>query len=308
MGNDLRSAARAADGFELAVTRFCAAGKPWGNVLIACAMGVRQDFYAPFARFLAEQGLNVLTFDYRGVGRSGGDRVATIDTDVIDWARKDLAAMIAEARNASPQLPLALVGHSLGGQVFALADGHESLRAVLTATAGVGDYRLQRGMALRVRLLWWVMVPLLTPLFGYFPGKKLRMIGDLPRGVAWQWRRWCLHPDYLVSEGEWAREALAKTRVPLLAYSFEDDVYIGRRAVAHLNSFLVNARVEHRHVDPARIGADAIGHFGFFSERRRDDLWRDAVQWLREQLQGDVDGHETQGGEHANRAQIRESA
>ena len=296
MGNDLRSAARAADGFELAVTRFCAAGKPWGNVLIASAMGVRQDFYAPFARFLAEEGLNVLTFDYRGVGRSAGERVAQIDAEVLDWARKDLAAMVAEARKASPQLPLALVGHSLGGQIFALAPGHEKIGAVLNVAAGVGDYRLNTHMPLRVRFLWYFLFPVLTPLFGYFPGRKVRMIGDLPRGVAWQWRRWCMHPDYLVSEGDWARDALASVDLPILSYSFEDDIYIGKRAVERLNTFYSRARIEHRHLVPPQGGIDAVGHFNYFSERRRGDLWRDAAGWLREQFTateqaGGIHGH-----------------
>jgi predicted alpha/beta hydrolase len=284
MGNDLRSAAPAADGFELAVTRFSAAGKPWGNVLVANAIGVRQDFYAPFARFLAEQGLNVLTFDYRGTGRSSGERVAEIDTDVLDWARKDLAAMLAEARKASPHLPLALVGHSLGGQIFALAAGSESIRAVLNVAAGVGDYRLNRHLPIRLRLLLFVVYPLLTLMFGYFPGRKIRMLGNLPKRAAWQWRRWCMHPDYVVSEGEWVREALARVEAPILAYSFEDDIYIGKRSVERLNAFYSRARIEHRHLAPGRAAAEAIGHFDYFAERRRDDLWRDALEWLRPHL------------------------
>ena len=296
MGNDLRSAAHAADGFELAVTRFCGAGRPWGNVLVAGAMGVRQDFYAPFARFLAAEGLNVLTFDYRGMGRSGGERVAKIDADVLDWARKDLAAMIAEARKASPQLPLALVGHSLGGQIFALAPGYQGIGCVLNVAAGVGDYRLNTRMPLRVRFLWYFLFPVLTPIFGYFPGRKVRMIGDLPRRVAWQWRRWCMHPDYLVSEGDWARQALASAEAPILSYSFEDDIYIGKRAVERLNAFYSRARIEHRHVVPRENGIGAVGHFNYFSERRRDDLWRDAAGWIREHFTatgqaGDDHGH-----------------
>lgn len=296
MGNDLRSAARAADGFELAVTRFSAAGKPWGNVLIASAVGVRQDFYAPFARFLAEQGLNVLTFDYRGTGRSSGERVAEIDTDVLDWARKDLAAMLVEARKASPHLPLALVGHSLGGQIFALAAGSESIRAVLNVVAGVGDYRLNRHAPMRLRVLLFVIYPLLTALFGYYPGRKIRMLGDLPKRAAWQWRRWCMHPDYVVSEGHWVRDAMARVEVPILSYSFEDDIYIGKRAVERLNGFYSRARIEHRHLAPPENGIDAVGHFNYFSERRRGDLWRDAAGWIREQLTkteqtGGVHGH-----------------
>ena len=54
---------------------------------------------------------------------------------------------------------------------------------------------------------WFVLVPLVTRMFGYFPGRKLRKVGDLPRGVILQWRRWCLNPRYSVgAEGELAAE------------------------------------------------------------------------------------------------------
>ena len=41
-----------------------------GTVLIAGAMGVKQDYYAEFAQWLAAQGYVALSFDYRGMGES----------------------------------------------------------------------------------------------------------------------------------------------------------------------------------------------------------------------------------------------
>jgi predicted alpha/beta hydrolase len=45
-------------------------------------------------------------------------------------------------------------------------------------------------------LLLQVAVPLLLPVFGYFPGKRLGMVGDLSAAAAWQWSRWCHHPEF----------------------------------------------------------------------------------------------------------------
>src|SRR4029077_11645563 len=39
-------------------------------VLIAGAMGVKQDYYAEFAQWLAARGYAALSFDYRGTGES----------------------------------------------------------------------------------------------------------------------------------------------------------------------------------------------------------------------------------------------
>lgn len=66
MTSPARGTARAHDGFPQAVTRFTARGRPWASPVIASAMGVRQELYAPLATFLAEHGIHVITFDYRG--------------------------------------------------------------------------------------------------------------------------------------------------------------------------------------------------------------------------------------------------
>ena len=109
------------------------------------------------------------------------------------------------------------------------------------------------------------------------------MVGDLPRGVAWQWRRWCLHPDYLLSEGEEARAAYGRFKAPILSYSFEDDSLITREAVDSLNRFYSASAVTRRHLSPAEVGARRLGHFGYFAESSRDTLWSESLAWLRGQ-------------------------
>ena len=274
------TAPAAGDGYPLAITRFAAQGEAWATMCVAPAMGVRQDFYAPFARFLAANGVHVLTFDYHGMGWSRPKKLSDFQGDVTDWAKRDLNAMLAHARTPAPRLPLLMLGHSLGGQILGITPDNAALRASLHVTAGSGWYKLNDRMARQVRLLWFVLMPLTLPLFGYFPGKRLRIVGDLPLHVAWQWRRWCLHPDYVLSE-EGARASFDRVTLPILSYSFEDDPMVNRAAVESLNGFYRNARLEHRHVAPADIGVEHIGHFGFFLERSRATLWKDSLHWLR---------------------------
>lgn len=279
---ELRDTAKAADGHELAVTRFPAEGKAWATLLLAGAMGVRQDFYEPLARFLAESGIHVLTFDYRGMGASRDGSLRGFRADVTTWAQSDLDAMLREARAMGPGLPAFALGHSLGGQLFGAVPGGARLDAIVTVTAGTGWYRHNDRMAWQVRFFWFVAIPLLTPLFGYFPGKRLRMVGDLPAGVARQWRRWALHPEYLLGEGEAMRGRFDAVRAPVLGFSFEDDAIITKPAVDQLHGFYRNARVERRHLAPADAGRRRIGHFGYFQPESRDNLWRDTLAWLKE--------------------------
>jgi predicted alpha/beta hydrolase len=276
--------ARASDGHPLAITRFPATGTAWAALLIAGAMGVRQDFYAPLARYFAANGVHVLTFDYRGMGFSRNGSLSGFEADVTTWADRDFNAMIAEAQAMAPSLPLVLVGHSLGGQLLGVLPDNAKFRAALNVTAGSGYYRFNDRMPLQVRIFWFGAVPLLTPLFGYFPGKALRMVGDLPRGVAWQWRKWCLHPEYLLAEGDAWRAAFDRVRIPIRSYSFEDDDIVTRRAIDHLSAFYRAAAVERRHVHPRDVGAERLGHFGFFAEKSRDTLWRESLDWLRATL------------------------
>ena len=264
--------------------RFPAEGTPWAVLVIAGAMGVRQDFYEPLARFFAANGIHTLTFDYRGMGFSRHGSMREFNTDVSEWAERDLNGMLFEAQAMASRLPLFYLGHSLGGQLLGVLPDVGRVRAALTVTAGSGYYRMNDRMPLRVRLLWFAAIPALTPLFGYFPGKSLRIVGDLPRGVAWQWRRWCLHPEYLLAEGDRYRDAFKRVTIPIRGYSFEDDPMITRPAIDHLHSFYGAAQVERRHLVPRDVGVDRIGHFGYFSGAHRDTLWRESLDWLRGRL------------------------
>jgi predicted alpha/beta hydrolase len=276
-----RGTARAHDGFPLAVSRFTARGKPWASLVIASAMGVRQEFYAPLATFFAEQGIHVITFDYRGTFASRTTPLRGFSADVMTWATQDLDAMLVEADEMASALPLLYLGHSLGGQLLGALPHNARVAAAITVTAGSGWYRFNDRMPLQVRIFWFAAIPLLTPLLGYFPGKALRMVGDLPAGVAWQWRRWCLHRDYIHSEGPQVAAAFERVTAAVTGYSFEDDAIITRAAVDDLHARYRRARVERRHVEPAEVGRRSIAHFGFFAEASRDTLWAEALGKLR---------------------------
>jgi predicted alpha/beta hydrolase len=251
-------------------TRFPAEGRAWATLLIANAMAVKQGFYHPFARFLAANGIHVTTFDYA---------IPDTDVTVADWIENDLASMLAHAREPAPELPLLYAGHSLGGQLAGVTPGNEAVRAAVHVAAGSGYYKFNDRMPLRVRVLWFAYMPLLTPLFGYFPGKALRAVGDLPRGVARQWRTWCLKRDYLLDGNDAYRARYARFAAPILSISFEDDDINTKAGIDHLHSAYPN--VTRRHVEPREAGQARIGHFGFFSERCREPLWREVLEWLR---------------------------
>ncbi len=268
---------RARDGVAVSANVFSPpAGAPRvGAVLIAGAMGVAQTYYRAFAEWLAEAGFTVATFDYRGMGESRRGSLRDERADIETWAREDTAAVLRALAERSEGLPITWVGHSLGAQIVGMTPGHERVSRVLTIAAGSGYWR-ENAPALRRRvwLFWWGAVPLTTPLFGYFPGKTLRMVGDLPAGVVKQWRRWCLHPEYAVgAEGPRMVAAFDSVRAPIVALSFDDDEMMSERNTRALHALYRNAPVQHVRVQSLHRRSARIGHFGFFRREMRDALW-----------------------------------
>ena len=253
-------------------------GTARASVVIGGAMGVRQDYYASFAQWLAQQGFRVTTFDYRGHGDSLVGPMREVRADLFDWAR-DYEAVIAAARAALPEQPLYLLGHSLGAQLPGLLRNPGQVDGLLSVAAGSGYWRDNAPRLKRmVPYFWWVLVPLATRLCGYFPGRKLRKVGDLPAGVILQWRRWCLNPTYSVgAEGPEVAQRYGAVRFPVLALSMSDDELMTLRGTQALVNLYSNAPTRVERIAPQDVKALRIGHFGFFREQFRQSLWPRAV-------------------------------
>jgi predicted alpha/beta hydrolase len=272
----------AADGTALAGRIYEPEGPLEGNVVIGGAMGVRQDFYAGFAQWLAGQGWRVTTFDYRGSGDSAPARLRGFQADLFDWTR-DYEAAIDHAHGALPGAPLYLLGHSLGAQLPGLLSNQHKVSGLLSVAAGSGYWR-QNAPQLRRMILyfWFVVVPVATRLFGYFPGRRLRKVGDLPAGVVMQWRKWCLHPRYSVgAEGEPARAAYARATFPVLALSITDDELMTLEGTHSLVALYENAPRQVERIAPAELAVRRIGHFGPFRPEHETRLWPRMAEWLR---------------------------
>ena len=267
---------------RIAVRHFPATGTVRASVVIGGAMGVRQAFYAPFAQWLAAQGVSVWTFDYRGSGDSLGDApLRGFDADLFDWAR-DYEAVVDAAKLAEPGAPLYLFGHSLGAQLPGLLARPGQVDGLLSIAAGSGYWRDNAPRLKRsVLYFWYVLVPLAVRLWGYFPGRRLRKVGDLPRGVILQWRRWCLNPRYSVgAEGPLAERSYAQVRFPVLALSMSDDELMTLRGTESLVGFYSAAPTAVQRIAPADVQARRIGHFGFFREQFDQSLWPRAIDSL----------------------------
>jgi predicted alpha/beta hydrolase len=248
-------------------------------------MGVPQRFYADFAEWLTSEGHAVMSFDYRGMGDSRTARYARslrgFDADLFAWAR-DYDTAIDALRVHAPGAPLYLIGHSLGAQLPGMLRNRGQIDGLLSVAAGSGYWRDNAPPLKRIVLYFWhVLVPLATAVCGYFPGRRIGKVGDLPRGVILQWRRWCLDPRYHVgAEGGAVRAQFEQVRFPVVALSITDDEMMTERGTRVLVDCYANAPRRVERIAPADVSAKRIGHFGFFRDQFQSSLWARSVALL----------------------------
>ena len=266
----------------IVVTLYEPAAMPRASVIVPCAMGVAQRFYSRFAEWLASQGFLAVTFDYRGIGLSAPRSLRDFEVDIFGWAQQDCAAVIDYVKARLPNAPLYWVGHSLGGQLLGLIPNRHHIERIMTVATGSG-YWLENSWPTK-RVVWWlwfVVVPIALRVVGYFPGKRIRKVGDLPKGVMAQWRRWCLARDYVVgAEGEAVRAAYASLHTPIMSLSFTDDEMMSAQGVRSMHDLYRAAPIEYRRIAPEEIGAGKIGHFGFFRPEFERTLWPIVKDWI----------------------------
>ncbi|MFC0252977.1 alpha/beta hydrolase family protein [Massilia consociata] len=253
------------------------------TVLLHPATAVTQGFYASFAGYLARSGFNVVTYDYRGTGRSRPRSLRGFRVTMSAWIDEDVALVTRWAEARFPGLPLLAVGHSVGGHAIGLSPETAKLRAAVLVASHAGATHTVRGVAerWRVRFVLRVLAPLLCGVFGYMPGRRIGLGEDLPRGVMLQWAGWTALPRYFFDDPAVdAARRMARVTAPLLVLGFDDDPWANPQAVDMLASHLVNAPVHRNTVRPREAGVPAIGHMGFFRRRCEAVLWKEVAAWL----------------------------
>ena len=254
-----------------------------GALCINGATGFKRDFYLKFAAYCALRGYHTLVYDYRGIGVSALAPLATEPARMSEWGRLDMPAALTSLASRYPRLPLATLGHSVGGQLIGCMPNEARARAHVMIATSTGYWRRQRAPFRYQALAFWRLYgPLMLRRRGYVPRGVVWSGEPLPRGVFLQWRAWCLSPACFGSalDPEMSDAAFAAVRTPLLSWGFGDDPIATPAAVDALLESYANAPIERRWTLPAELGVRTIGHHGFFAERHRDSLWRAALDWI----------------------------
>lgn len=265
---------------------------PHTTLLINAATGVAARYYSRYAAYLARQGYIVLTYDYRGIGASRPSSLRGLRATKHDWGVLDCEAALITLHRQAPELPMMAVCHSIGGFALGLAPSATWIQRALFVGCQYAywqDYRLL--LRLPMWLNWHLIMPVLTQIFGYFPGKTLRWLEDLPAGVAMEWAT-RFHPDFHkryhrlqhaqkpvdVTELEARMGAL---QAEILAIADARDPFATPPATRRLLDYFQRCRREFSRIYPRREKLPKLGHFGFFHSRFHDSLWPKSLEWLK---------------------------
>jgi len=248
------------------------------TVVLAPAMLVREGFYGRLASWLADQGVHTLTFDYRGAGTSLAAETERWSHRLEHWGQRDLSAVIGAARRARPDDRVALIGHSMGGQIIGLTPALHDLEAVVTVAATAawwGHWPRPERWGIRA---WYHVLPVLGRALPIFPAGRFGLGPDTASTLVRGWAKWGRHPDYLYGPFG-LRHHTADYTGRVLAYRFSDDISFGcARAVEALHRPFGQADLRIEALDPADHGLESLGHFGWFRAR---SLWPAMLTWLR---------------------------
>lgn len=241
-------------------------------VLIAAATGVPSGYYAGFARWLSEcRRAAVLIFDYGDFNTKDPiPRAKTSAASMRSWGVEDSLAARDWLKAQLPELPLWVIGHSLGAIALPFQPRLGEIDRFISVSAGPVHWRdhpwPMRGMAFA---LWKALGPLAVRRAGYFPGQKFGLGAPLPAGVFRQWRRWCTTPGSCAADPAMPGLQTQGFKAPVTLIAVADDAMMPPEVVWRMEAWLPEAAITRRVLVPADHGLARLGHIAAFAGRNR---------------------------------------
>ncbi|MEO8344434.1 MAG: alpha/beta fold hydrolase [Betaproteobacteria bacterium] len=253
--------------------------------------GVPAACYHRFGNYLATHGVPTLTFDYRGVGKSRPLKLRGFQASAEDWSESDCGGAIRWLMARCPAAQLTGIAHSIGTFLIGGAPNVNQLSQLIFVGAHTGYYGdyLPR-YRLPMAILWHGVMPILTQIVGFFPGRTLGIGDDIPAGIAMQWaarRTPDMRPEATNSNTTRTRAMLDRYSgigLPALVLNFADDAFATEAGTRRLLAAYPALRATLRSVNPEFAGMAHIGHFGFFRRVAEPRLWPivlDSIEALR---------------------------
>lgn len=264
------------DGYQLSARYYASENNTKQFPILVCpATGITQNFYNSFAQWLNQQGYQVLTFDFRGIGESLHGKLKDSTASIDDWGLLDIPAAIDSLINKTHAQQVIIIGHSAGGQLLGINPSYEKVAKVLAIAGSTGHIKGLKG---KTKLLAPVMFNIIFPVSSLFKGygatQFIGMGENLPKNVARQWAEFCSKPGYVMN-------TIGKTifndyhqqiKCPIVSFWATDDEIATEANVKDLLRLYPNAETKLVQLDPLKHGFNEIGHMSMFKKSHKQ-LW-----------------------------------
>ncbi len=264
--------------------------RPRGIALLAHAMFARRTSFArPRGRSVAdvfrEAGYVTLTLDFRGHGDSGPGAESGASWSFDDLVRHDLPVVAECARAQLGDLPLVVVGHSLGGNVALAAQGLGLLGADALVLVATNMWTRRDEPSLRMWAMKRAVVEALYGLArrkGYVPARALRIGSDDEPLRYFETLVRCVRRGRWTSEDgrhDYA-ELAANVRVPVATVSSDGDRLFCTPGCAERMAKNVRGERLSIRLTEADGGGRPPGHMGIVTSGAALSAYRSVVGWL----------------------------
>lgn len=251
-------------------------------LIINSATAVNKKLYHHYASYMAENGYTVITYDYRGIADSRPKILRGFNASFTDWGQKDFSGVIAYVKKEFPNHRIMTLGHSIGGTIIGMTKKNTEISGIINIGAQTAYYKdWSKKHKTKIYILWHILFPAITAIFGYFPGKKLGLLEDVPKGVIQQWNNRKKHHDMKKQmESTGITFYYDNYKSKLLTLGIVDDPIGTYSAISRIHELFEKSDKNLEMIHPKDFFIDKIGHFGFFSRKFKHSLWTKTLLWF----------------------------
>lgn len=251
-------------------------------LLINSATGVKQQIYFSFAKYLAEKGFTVITYDYRGIGESKPKKMNGFKASMRIWGTVDFKTVTDFIKKEYAGFDKFCLGHSVGALILGMnADSQIFKKFIFFSTQDAYLGNLNFKVAVAGLLGFGIALPIMTHFLGYFPANRFGLGESLPKGVAFDWQTLILNKKstkrlYETNEADFSKNLYQ----PTFIIHAEDDSWVTQKGMRNLmKTTYPHLKTTYREVKISESDKSEIGHVNFFRSFNRG-LWKIVLEQL----------------------------
>lgn len=251
-------------------------------LIINSATAIDKKLYHHYAIFMAENGYQVITYDYRGIAGSRPKKLRNFSASFIDWGQKDFEGVVNYTKKNFPNHKIITLGHSIGGSIIGMTEKNKEISGIINVGAQIAYYKdWKKDQRTKIYFMWHIVFPAVTKVFGYFPGKKLGLLEDIPKGVVQQWHNQRKHDD-MKHQMKLNGTNFFYDSYPnkLLTLGVSDDPIGTLPAIQRIHNLFEKSDKNLEMIQVSKLDTKEIGHFGFFSRKFKHTLWQKTLNWF----------------------------